>query len=148
MKDFFQNLIKFFENRLIIICLITTILFIILVVKLFNLQIVKEDYYNNQVKMTTVQEVVVSAPRGAIYDRYGVPLAENKSSFTVNIDASISVENQDEIFVKLINLLEKNNEDIVDEFPISKTKPYTFEFGGSQNQEKRWKKDMIRNTVY
>jgi len=142
MKTFFHNLAKFFENRLVIICLVTIILFIILVVKLFNLQIIKEDYYNNQVKMTTVREVVVSAPRGAVYDRYGVPLAINKSSFTVNIDASISVENQDEVFVKLINLLEKNEEDIVDEFPISKTKPYTFNFDGSQNQEKRWKKDM------
>jgi len=117
-------------------------LFGVLTIRLFQLQIVNKDYYSSKVKATTLQEVEVSAPRGVIYDRFGIPLADNKSSFTVNIDASISVENQDEVFVKLINLLEKNQEDIVDEFPISKTKPFTFDFDGSQSQEKRWKKDM------
>lgn len=142
MKSFFENVLKIFQNRLIVLYVVIGVLFIILAVKLFTLQIINGEFYNSQVKATTLQEVVVNAPRGNIYDRYGIPLATNKSSFTVNIDASISVENQDDIFVKLISLLEKNQEDIVDEFPISKTKPFTFDFDGSQTQEKRWKKDM------
>ncbi len=142
MKSFFQNILKVFQNRLVVLYVIICTLFIVLVIKLFFLQIINGDFYKSQVKTTTLHEVVVSAPRGSIYDRYGVPLATNKSSFTVNIDASISVENQDEIFVKLINLLKNNEEDIVDEFPISETKPFTFNFDGSQTQEKRWKLDM------
>lgn len=142
MKSFFQSMCKIFQNRLVILYVIIVVMFSVITVKLFNLQIVKGDFYNKQVATTTLQKVVVSAPRGAIYDRYGVPLAINKSSFTVNIDASITVDNQNDVFVRLINLLEKNGEDIVDDFPISKTKPFVFEFDGSQNQEKRWKKDM------
>jgi len=143
MKSFFQNILKIFQNRLVILYVVIVVMFSVITVKLFNLQIVNGDFYNKQVTATALQEVVVSAPRGAIYDRYGVPLAMNKSSFTVNIDASITVKNQNEVFVNLINLLEKNGEDIVDEFPISKTKPFVFEFdGSSQTQEKRWKKDM------
>ncbi|MCI8806059.1 MAG: hypothetical protein HFE59_09305 [Clostridiales bacterium] len=142
MKSFFQNIWKIFQNRLVVLYIVIVMMFSVITVKLFDLQIVKGDFYNKQVATTTLQKVVVSAPRGAIYDRYGVPLAINKSSFTVNIDASITVENQNDVFVRLINLLERNGEDIVDDFPISKTKPFVFEFDGSQNQEKRWKKDM------
>ncbi len=142
MNNFYNSFKKFITNRLTIVSIITIFLFSVLVIKLFTLQILNGDFYNKKVKTTTVQDIIIPAPRGSIYDRYGRPLATNKSSFTINIDASINIENQNQVLLNLINMLEKNNEDIVDNFPISKEKPYVFTLNGSEKQEKRWKNDM------
>lgn len=126
--------------------MVVIVMFSVLTVKLFSLQILNGDFYSGQVKATTLQEVVVSAPRGTIYDRYGIPLATNKSSFIINIDASITVENQNDVILNLIKLLEKNGETLATEFPISLLKPIEFLFDGSQTREKRWKDDMNIDT--
>lgn len=142
MNNIYDKLVKFFNNRLIIMFIVITSMFFILVIKLFNLQIINGEFFNINVRNTTLKEITVPAPRGTIYDRYGRPLAVNNSSFTVNIDASINVENLNDVLLKLIGLLEKNGEEIIDEFPISETKPYTFLYDGSETKEKRWKLDM------
>lgn len=142
MGDFFKKLSKHTNFRLIVMFFGVAMLFSALVIKLFNLQIILGEFLQNQVTGTTLKEIVVPAPRGSIYDRYGRPLAINTSSFTVNIDASATVDNINEVILKLVELLEKNDEEILDEFPISKEAPYTFLFDGSETQEKRWKRDM------
>ncbi|MDE6356995.1 MAG: hypothetical protein K2L15_00215, partial [Eubacteriales bacterium] len=106
--------------------------------------IINGEVLSSYVKGTISKEVTLDAPRGNIYDRFGRPLAINNSSFTVNIDPSVSLEEEElnSIILKTINLLEANNEKIVDDFPISKEKPYTFLFNDSASLEKTWKGDM------
>lgn len=140
-KNNFNNI------RLLIVFIITCLLFLILIIKLYSLQIIKGEFLKNQVLGTISKPITLKAPRGNIYDKFGVPLATNESSFTVNIDPSnIDKKNTDfelnDIILKTINLLEANNEKIVDDFPISKEKPYTFLFNDSQSLEKTWKNDM------
>lgn len=130
--------------RLSIIFIGVFILFFILLIKLYFLQIINGEVLSSYVKGTISKEVTLDAPRGNIYDRFGRPLAINNSSFTVNIDPSVSLEEEElnSIILKTINLLEANNEKIVDDFPISKEKPYTFLFNDSASLEKTWKGDM------
>lgn len=130
--------------RLFIIFIGVFILFFILLIKLYFLQIVNGELLKGYVKGTISKEVTLEAPRGNIYDKFGRPLAINNSSFTVNIDPSVSLEEKElnDIILRTINLLEKNNEKIVDEFPISKEKPYEFLFNGSPSLEATWKRDM------
>jgi cell division protein FtsI/penicillin-binding protein 2 len=85
MRDFFDRQFNFSNSRLIVMYLVICGLFFILAVKLYNLQIINGNYYNNEVKGTTLRSIEVVAPRGSIYDRYGRPLAVNKSSFIVNL---------------------------------------------------------------
>lgn len=138
MKEF-QNKNKI---RLITVFVGILILFFTLLIKLYTLQIVQGDFLKNQVLGTISKLINLDAPRGNIYDKFGRPLATNESSFTLNIDPSISIPNINDVILKTINLLEKNNEQIVDDFPISKEEPYTFLFGGSPSLEKHWKRDM------
>ncbi len=154
MNSFFSRIIDHTNFRLLIMFIVIVLLFFILIVKLFNLQIILGDFLQNQVTGTTLKEIAVPAPRGSIYDRYGRPLAVNTSSFTVNLDASVNVENINDVILKLINLLESNDEEIIDDFPIS-IEPFSFLFDGSETQEIRWKKDMnldehldAKNTFY
>ncbi len=55
--------------------LITLALFI----RIFELTIVKGNYYYELAKKNKVREVVIEAERGTIYDRKGVPLAKNSA---------------------------------------------------------------------
>lgn len=142
MNEFLKGFYKFFCNRLVITFICIFFMFFVLTAKLFSLQVVNGDRFKNDVRNTTLKELNVPAQRGTIYDRYGRPLAVNNSSFTINLDASVNVENLNSVLIDLIHLLEKNGEDIIDDFPISKEKPYTFLLNGSETQEKRWKQDM------
>ncbi|MCD8089223.1 MAG: hypothetical protein LUD81_01110 [Clostridiales bacterium] len=120
----------------------TFVLFAVLICRLYVLQILNGDYYNTQIQGTTIKEISVTAPRGNIYDTLGRPLATNFSSWTVNLDASVTVDNLNEVIYNLVTFLEANGEEIEDDFPISEEKPFTFLFDGSVTQEKRWKRDM------
>ena len=142
MIDNFDKALKHTNARIAIFFVMLILLFSILIVKLFKLQIVMGEFLQNQVTGTTLKEITVSAPRGNILDRYGRPLAINNSSFTVNLDQSVQVENFNEMLLELYQLLEKNNEEIIDNFPISADKPYEYMFNGSESQEKRWKNNM------
>ena len=55
MKSFFQNIWKIFQNRLVVLYIVIVMMFSVITVKLFDLQIVKGDFYNKQVAPTTLQ---------------------------------------------------------------------------------------------
>lgn len=142
MRDFFAKIFNYANTRLIIMLVVICGLFFTLVVKLYDLQIINGNYYNNEVKGTTIRDIEVTAPRGSIYDRYGRPLAVNKSSYIVNLDPGVTVENLNEVLYNLVNLLEENGEEIETDFPITASSPHIFTYDGNETKEKRWKADM------
>ena len=148
MRKYLSNKNNSNNLRLLVVFISACLLFFILIIKLYTLQIVQGDFLKSQVLGTISKPITLEAPRGNIYDKFGVPLAVNESSFTVNIDPSINIDPKatgftlNDVILKTINLLEKNDEKIVDEFPISKEKPYTFLFNDSDSLEKIWKNDM------
>lgn len=142
MKNFIRRLFNKANLRLSIFGFLVILAFAVLAVKLYILQIINGDYYNQEVSDTTLKSVEVKATRGSIYDRYGRPLAINESSYVVNIDPSVGVDDINSTLSKLITLLEKNGETIDISLPITSTKPRAFMFDGSETQEKRWKTDM------
>src|SRR3972149_2261045 len=56
------------------------------VVRLVQLQIIDHDYYANRAEEEHLQQTVIRAPRGAILDRHGYPLATTVDAFDVYID--------------------------------------------------------------
>lgn len=59
------------------------ILSFVLLVRLFNLQIQQKDHYISLSENNYVRTVLIEAPRGTIYDRNGIILAEDIPSFHV-----------------------------------------------------------------
>ena len=57
---------------------------------------------------------------------------------------SLATETDDKnlLILSLIQLLDKNNETLADDLPISKTTPYTFLFDGNSSKEASWKKEV------
>lgn len=141
MDSYFHKFIKFITSRLFILAFGFFIIFFILGVHLFKLQIIEGEYHQSKVNTNVLRELPISAPRGTIYDRYGKPLAVNKFAMSIKLDPSIDVDNRDEVLLNLIKLLEKNNEKMIDELPLSSEKP--FEFQTTDNEELRWKEEVF-----
>ena len=71
------------RKSIFIIKLVVLASFIVLLLRLFYLQIIKGDFYLNQANNNTLRRTFSSATRGKIYSMDGELLAENKSSFYV-----------------------------------------------------------------
>lgn len=135
---------KFFQlqkNRMIILLEILSILFVFLGIRLYQIQIIQGKEHLEDIRITTYRTIPISASRGNIYDRWGVPLAENKVSYSVNLDLSVSVENLNDFLLNLFQVFDETGEIYLDDFPMTKEEPYEFIFS-SNVAEKRWKKDM------
>ena len=118
---------KILASRYIQVISFVIILMLILCIRLFVLTVVQEEKWAEAAKNQNTKEVLLSAPRGQIFDRYGRVLAGNKQIFTVTFNASgLSTEQINASAYKTIRLLEKNGDTYVDNFPIKITKKGKF----------------------
>lgn len=120
IKSLVNFLKNFFENRILIIGVITIIISLIFVSRLFNLQIVNGEYYRATSQKRVVRNVEIPATRGDIYDRNGVVLATSKLSYNVelykmNLDADVLNDS----IANLVRILYKNGDKIYSTFPVS-----------------------------
>lgn len=74
-----------FQRRLLITAIISILLVVILLSRLFYLQVLSHDYYSTRSEENRLDFVAVAPIRGLIYDRNGVLLAQNLPSFTLQI---------------------------------------------------------------
>ena len=139
-----QRIIRFFTNRLLILFICFSLMFYVLVIELFDMQIVNAGMYGDTTRpIPTFREMEIAAQRGEIFDRHGRPLAINEATMILKIDpAAIMTPDINRTIFELIRLLERNGEEYVDNFPISLNKPYIFLFDGNEGRERRWKRDM------
>ena len=91
-----------------IISMCVYIIGIILLVQLFNLQIVKGQEYREQSNTRLTRESVLKAARGNILDRTGNPIVSNSMGFRLDLYKT-KVDNQtlNDTILKIINILEK-----------------------------------------
>ena len=112
-------------DRLSIIKNLILVAFVVILVKILYMTTFKYEHYTDLAENKTYKQLLIKAPRGEIKDRYGRLLAGNKNLFTVQVSGD-GIKRKDsngksmanDICLKLINLLEKNNEEYIDEFPI------------------------------
>ena len=58
--------------------------FLVLAGQLFNLQVVQSEKYQAFSEKNRIRRLRIEPPRGIIYDRHGVPLVENRPSYTLS----------------------------------------------------------------
>jgi len=102
-----------------ILIIISYIIGIILVLQLFNLQIVHGEEYLEQSNSRLTRETSIKAARGNILDCNGNKLAGTTTRFTLQIYKSkIEQGVLNDTILRAINILEKNGDTYIDEFPI------------------------------
>ena len=69
MKKFINSLKSFFNNRIAVLIAVLIVLFSILVVHLFNLQIIKGNEYKKSLNSSIEKVISTQASRGRIFDR-------------------------------------------------------------------------------
>lgn len=112
-------------DRLKVIKNIIVAVFVVIFFRIIYLTTFKYEYYCELAENKTYKHLTIKAPRGEIRDRYGRLLAGNKNLFTVQVSgdglkkaSEKDKQKANEICLKLINILEQNNEEYTDEFPI------------------------------
>ena len=108
---------------------ITTIIYvvgIILLLQLFNLQIVHGSEYREQSNTRLTRESTIEADRGSILDRSGNTIVGNAMGFSVDLyKTKIDDKTLNQTILNVINVLEQNGDSYVDDFIID-INPYAF----------------------
>ncbi len=100
------------------------ILGVVIAGRVAHLGIVKGSFYNFRAVTNVNKETVVPAPRGIIFDRFGVPLVENRSTFDVYIRAADFLKNRGKITEELrqvLNLSEGKVDDLLYDTDLEKS---------------------------
>ena len=130
---------KSINFRYNIITIFTYIIGIVLIIQLFNLQIIKGAKYREQSNTRLTRESVLEAARGEILDRFGNVLVSSSQKFNLELYKSkIDTNTLNNTILKIINVLEKHDISYTDSFPI-KIEP--FEFTISDNTLSNWKEN-------
>ena len=128
------------------VALLLTVGALLIVGKLFELQITKHDYYLDKVLENIQKETVIKATRGTIYDRNSNLLATNITVWRVFISPSDIPDNYDEMVAEELSaILELDYETV-----LSKTKIKTGSGSKDQTIKKNVKKaqaDQVRNFI-
>lgn len=121
-----------------ILTVLIYVLGIILIARLFNLQIVHGAEYREESNTRLTRESVLEASRGAILDKTGATLVDSKIQFSLEMYKSkVDTATLNQSILNMINVLEKYETSYVDSFPI-KIEP--FEFTISEQELLSWKK--------
>lgn len=109
----------------------------ILILQLFNLQIVNGAYYRESSNTRLTRESTLYAARGNILDRNGVVIAGTEMTFALELyKTKQDSKSLNETILRVINTLEKNGDKYTDTFPIS-INPFAFDFS-SEERKKTW----------
>lgn len=113
---------KIISSRLFALAVIFICMFLVLVGKLFDLQIVHGEETLNQYIQKTLRTVYTPGTRGNILDRDGDVLAYNKLAYSVTIqDVGAYKKNaqRNSMLLKLIRILEKHEESVEGKFEVA-----------------------------
>ena len=112
---------------------------LVLIVQLFNLQIVNGKEYRETSNTRLSRETVVKAARGSIKDRTGNLLVTTKMGFNVDLyKTKIDTATLNKTILNTIRILESNKDKYINNLPI-KVNPFEFENQDEETQ-KKWKK--------
>lgn len=133
------------NNRYLIFGLGLIAFGLIIIFRLFNLQIVEGEKYNSISQKRVLKESVIKAPRGKILDRNGIPIAVNKQGYAIQIvKTGINTAELNDMLLKLTEILEKNGASHADSLSKYLTfNPLTFN-EKSIEDIKKWQLDTNR----
>lgn len=152
IKEFFRLFIK---SRLAVATVVMTLLFGVLLWRMFYLQIVNGEDYQNDYTLKIVKERTLNSTRGNIYDRNGKLLAYNELAYSITIEdngtySSTAAKNEaiNAEIAQIITALEKNGDAIVNDFKIDLNPDGSYSFNVSGTSWKRFLADVYGESSY
>ena len=122
-----------------IITIIVYLIGILLLLQLFNLQIVHGQEYRETSNTKLTRESILKADRGSIRDSSGTLFAGAEAQYSVVLyKTKVNNENLNNTILNVLNVLSTNGDSYVDNFLID-INPYRFKLSEEESQ-KKWKK--------
>ncbi|MCL2355246.1 MAG: hypothetical protein FWC68_05225, partial [Oscillospiraceae bacterium] len=120
---------------------------IILLLQLFNLQIVHGESYYTRSSRRLTRETTIQAARGNIKDRYGNIIAGTVPRYNVIIHRS-GIENDvlNSTILNVLNILEQNEDSHRDMFPVT-VNPFSFTRSEERTIEWKTSNNIIENAT-
>lgn len=118
IKDFFSQL---FKSRIAVLGVFMAVLTLVLIGRIFYLQIIKGNEYLENYTMKIKKERTLEGTRGNIYDNDGDLLAYNKLAYTVTFQDTGTYTTNDTLNTALydiIQMVESNGDSIDNDFDI------------------------------
>lgn len=123
-----------------LITILVYIVGIVLIIQLFNLQIVNGKEYRETSNTRLSRETVIKAARGSIKDRTGNLLVTTKMGFNIELyKTKINTTTLNKTILNTIKILENNNDKYINNLPIS-IEPFKFTIDDEESQV-NWKKE-------
>lgn len=127
-----------FKLRYNILTVLVYIIGIVLLIQLFNLQIIHGKEYRETSNTRLTRESSIEAARGTITDRKGNVLAATKTGYSIELyKTKTDNESLNNTILKMVKLLESNNDSYTNNFPITADYKFTL---SSDEAIQNWKK--------
>ena len=134
-------------SRLFVVGILFLCLMGALVARLFQLQIVEGETYQENYIQKTETGITLYGTRGTIYDRNGYPLAEDKLAYVVTFTDTGYYKDgyqKNVMLLDLIHLLNRNGETIVTNVPIVLNDQNMYEYTSiSETRRLRFLRDVF-----
>lgn len=152
IKEFFKGVLK---SRLVVIGIIFIALFSVMLGRVFVLQIINGEEYQENYTYKIVKERTLNSTRGNIYDRDGNLLAYNELAYSITIEDNGSYDSTQNKNLSLnaeinqiIQALEENGDSIDNDFEITLNEDEEFEFNVSGTTLRRFLADVFGESSY
>ncbi len=147
-NNFFNNV----NSRLVVMTVLFLALGAMLIWRVFELQIVRGEDYLNNFELTIQKERIVPATRGNIYDKDGELLAYNELAYSVTFEdvfesGSKKNANINDTLYRLIKMIEKNGDTIINDFDIIIDKDGSYAFAVEDAKLLRFLADVYGHTT-
>ena len=122
-----------------ILSAVVYIIGIVLLLQLFNLQIVNGEAYREESNTRLTRETTLKAARGNILDQSGNKLATTTTGTSLELYKSkVDTQTLNQTLLKIAQVLEQNGDTYIDNLPIQ-VEPYQFTI--SEEEAKTWKQE-------
>ena len=152
IKEFFRTI---FRSRLLVAATVMVLLFSVLIFRMFQLQIIMGEEYQDNYTLKIVRERTLNSTRGNILDRNGEVLAYNELAYSITIEDNGSYDSNserhkllNEEIADIITALEKNGDAIINNFKIAISDSGKYEFNVSGTSLKRFLADVYGEVSY
>ena len=143
IKDFLKQL---FTARLFPLYMVFAVMFLLLIGRLFKLQIIDAESYQKTYIEKIEGTITLPATRGNIYDSKGNLLAYNELTYSVtfqDVDEYKNNQQKNDAILKMVRLMDKYDETIISTIPISVNEEGKLEFSATNEAaRKRFIKDV------
>ena len=134
------------KSRLFTLVVAYILLFSVLIGRMFYLQIIKGEEYDQEASLQKQKTKTIKSARGKIYDSTGKLLATNEQTYAITMEDSGELTDnpsKNQMIMTCIRLLEKNGDGMDLEFPIILNKKGKFKFNVTKSAELRFKRDIF-----